>query len=154
MDCGAACLATLCRYYGKRVSLNRMRTLARVGTAGASMLHLMHAARELGFEAQPILSTLEHLRSNHLPALINWKGYHWIVVYAVHDTRVVVADPGRGRDQHSHRRVHEVVDAVHAVHAPDAALRRARRVAAHARAVRAVSRSRTAARWWSSAPHR
>lgn len=96
MDCGAACLATLCRYYGKRVSLNRMRAMARVGTAGASMLHLMQAAREIGFDVVPILSTLEHLKSNHLPALINWKGYHWIVVYAVHDTRVTVADPGEG----------------------------------------------------------
>jgi HlyB family type I secretion system ABC transporter len=96
MDCGAACLATICRYYGKRVSLNRMRALARVGTSGASMLHLMHAAREIGFEAVPILSTLEHLKSSHLPALINWKGYHWIVVYAVNETRVTVADPGGG----------------------------------------------------------
>jgi ABC-type bacteriocin/lantibiotic exporter with double-glycine peptidase domain len=64
--------------------------------ACASLLHLMHAARELGFEALPILSTLDHLKNNHLPALINWKGYHWIVVYAVHDTRVIVADPGQG----------------------------------------------------------
>ncbi|MBC6417576.1 MAG: hypothetical protein GDA44_01650 [Prochloron sp. SP5CPC1] len=24
MDCGAACLATICRYHGKRVSLNSM----------------------------------------------------------------------------------------------------------------------------------
>jgi HlyB family type I secretion system ABC transporter len=96
MDCGAACLATLCRYYGKRVSLNRMRAMARVGTAGASMLHLMQAAREIGFEAVPILSTLEHLKGNHLPALINWKGYHWVVVYAVTDTYVTVADPGEG----------------------------------------------------------
>jgi HlyB family type I secretion system ABC transporter len=96
MDCGAACLAAICRYYGKRVSLNRMRAMSRVSTAGASMLHLMHAAREIGFEAVPILSTLEHLKSNHLPALVNWKGYHWIVVYAVHDARVIVADPGEG----------------------------------------------------------
>ena len=62
MDCGSACLATLCRYYGKRVSLNRLRDLARVGTAGASLLHIMLAARQLGFEAQPILSTLDHLQ--------------------------------------------------------------------------------------------
>ena len=96
MDCGAACLATLCRYYGKRVSLNRLRDLARVGTAGASLLHILLAARQLGFEAQPILSTLDHVRSNHLPAIVNWKGFHWIVVYAVDDKRVLVADPGRG----------------------------------------------------------
>ena len=96
MDCGAACLATLCRSYGKRVSLNRLRELARVGSAGASMLHLMLAARQLGFEALPILSTLDHLRNNHLPALVNWKGFHWIVVYAIDDRRALVADPARG----------------------------------------------------------
>jgi ATP-binding cassette subfamily B protein len=96
MDCGAACLAAVCLHYGKRVSVNRLRELCRVGSAGASMLHIMHAARALGFEAHPILSTLEHLRANHLPALVNWRGYHWIVVHAVDDRRVVVADPGAG----------------------------------------------------------
>jgi ATP-binding cassette subfamily B protein len=60
------------------------------------MLHLMQAARALGFEAVPILSTLEHLRSNHLPAMINWKGYHWLVVYAISDSHATVADPARG----------------------------------------------------------
>jgi len=96
MDCGAACLATICLHYGKRISLNRLRELSRVGTAGASMLHIMHAARALGFEAHPILSTLEHLRGSRLPALVNWRGYHWVVVHAVDDRRVVVADPGAG----------------------------------------------------------
>jgi ATP-binding cassette subfamily B protein len=96
MDCGPACLSAICRHYGKRVSLNRIRELCRVGSAGASMLNIMHAARTLGFEAYPILSTLEHLRGNHLPALVNWRGYHWIVVHAVDDRRVVVADPGVG----------------------------------------------------------
>ncbi len=96
MDCGPACLATICLHYGKRVSLNRLRDLCRVGSAGASMLHILHAARALGFEAHPILSTLEHLRGNHLPALVNWRGYHWIVVHAVDDRRVVIADPAGG----------------------------------------------------------
>src|SRR5262249_40584833 len=96
MDCGAACLATLCRYYGKRVSLNRLRDLARVGTTGASLLHIIQAARQLGLEPQPILSTLDHLRSNRLPAIVNWKGFHWMVVYDIDSTRVLVADPARG----------------------------------------------------------
>jgi ATP-binding cassette subfamily B protein len=96
MDCGAACLSTLCRYYGKRISLNRMRELARVGRAGASMLNLLRAANKLGFETQPVLATYDHLKKNHLPALVNWNGYHWIVVYRVSDTKVTVADPGPG----------------------------------------------------------
>ena len=96
MDCGAACLTSVALHYGKRVSLNRMRELARVGAAGASMLHLVEASRSLGFEAHSVLGTYEHLQNNQLPAIANWCGYHWIVVHAVHDDRVMVADPGRG----------------------------------------------------------
>src|SRR5262249_30466764 len=96
MDCGAACLATVCRYYGKHVSLNRMRDLARVGTAGASMLDLMRAATILGYDCEPYLATYDHLMEYVLPAIVNWHGYHWIVVYQVTPKRVTVADPGEG----------------------------------------------------------
>jgi ATP-binding cassette subfamily B protein len=59
MDCGAACIATICRYYGKHVSLNRMRELSRVGRAGASMLNLLLAANTLGFETDPYLGPVK-----------------------------------------------------------------------------------------------
>jgi ATP-binding cassette subfamily B protein len=96
MDCGPACLATVCAYYGKRVNLNRVRELARVGTSGASLLHLMRAAQEMGFDTIPMLATLDHLRANHLPAIVNWKGYHWMVVYRVDERYVRAGDPGGG----------------------------------------------------------
>lgn len=96
MDCGAACLATVCRYYGKHVSLNSMRELSRVGRAGASMLNILRAANTLGFETSTFLATYEHLMQNHLPAIVNWNGYHWIVIYKVTPTHVTVADPGEG----------------------------------------------------------
>jgi ATP-binding cassette subfamily B protein len=96
MDCGPACLATVCDYYGKRVNLNRLRELARVGTTGASMLHLLRAAQEMGFETIPMLATVDHLRANHLPAVVNWKGYHWVVVYGVDARHVRIGDPGGG----------------------------------------------------------
>lgn len=96
MDCGAACLATVCRFYGKHVSLNRLRELARVGKAGASMLNLMRAANELGFETVPVLSTIDHLSASHLPAVVNWNGYHWIVVYKIDRHNIYVADPAEG----------------------------------------------------------
>jgi HlyB family type I secretion system ABC transporter len=96
MDCGAACLCTVCYYYGKRVDLNRMRDMAKVGQAGASMLHLVQALDLLGFECIPMLATYEHLGNNQLPAIVNWKGYHWMVVYEVTKDWVLAADPGRG----------------------------------------------------------
>lgn len=96
MDCGSACLATVCRYYGKQVSLNRMRELTRVGRSGASMLNLLRAANTLGYETEAELSTYENLRQKQLPAIVNWRGYHWVVVYKATHRNVKVADPGEG----------------------------------------------------------
>jgi ATP-binding cassette subfamily B protein len=60
------------------------------------MLHVSQAAQQLGFETIPMLATMDHLRANHLPAIVNWKGYHWIVVYAVGERHVRVGDPAGG----------------------------------------------------------
>jgi HlyB family type I secretion system ABC transporter len=95
-DCGAACLATICRYDRKYVSLNRMRELCRVGQSGTSMYNLMQAAKELGYETSPILEIYENLVKSDRPSIVNWRGYHWIVVYQANEKYVTVADPGQG----------------------------------------------------------
>jgi len=96
MDCGAACLATVCAYWGRRFSLNRMRDHARVGREGASLANLRRAAKELGFTARPREVPVAELTRETLPAIGNWKGYHWIVIYAVGARSVLVADPAFG----------------------------------------------------------
>ena len=95
-DCGAACLATICRYDGKYVSLNKLRELARVGQSGSSMYNLMQAAKALGYETTPILEIYENLEKSDRPSIVNWRGYHWIVVYRANDKYVTVADPAQG----------------------------------------------------------
>lgn len=95
-DCGAACLATICRYDRKHVSLNRMRELARVGQSGASMYNLMQAAKNLGYETSPILEIYENLEKSDRPSIVNWCGYHWIVVYQATEKHITIADPGQG----------------------------------------------------------
>lgn len=96
MDCGAASLATVCRYYGKQVSLNRIRELARVGRSGASMFNLLRTANILGYETDTWLETYENLMQKPLPAIVNWRGYHWVVVYKATHSQVLVADPAQG----------------------------------------------------------
>ena len=96
MDCGAACLATICSFDDKRVSLNRMRELTRVGQSGTSMYNLMQAAKSLGYETSGILEIYENLEKSKRPSIVNWRGYHWIVVYKATNEYVTVADPGQG----------------------------------------------------------
>ena len=96
MDCGAACLATICRFDNKRVSLNRMRELTRVGQSGTSMYNIKQAAQSLGYETSAVLDIYENLEKSQRPSIINWCGYHWIVVYKATDKYVTIADPSQG----------------------------------------------------------
>jgi subfamily B ATP-binding cassette protein HlyB/CyaB len=51
MDCGAACLAMLCRHYGLQVTLGKLRELANVTTQGATLDSLARAGEPSAFRA-------------------------------------------------------------------------------------------------------
>lgn len=95
-DCGAACLAMVGRYWGKRFNLNSLRELAGVGRSGASLKGLARAAESLGFRASPVRASLSRLVEQENPWVAHWQGDHYIVVYRVKGDRVILADPALG----------------------------------------------------------
>ncbi|HEX8073087.1 MAG TPA: peptidase domain-containing ABC transporter [Pyrinomonadaceae bacterium] len=97
MDCGAACMAMILRYYRKHVSINRLRDLVNVSREGATLYSVAEGAERLGFHARGIRAAYEHLAKIDLPAIAHWEGYHYIVLYEVGADYVVVADPAIGR---------------------------------------------------------
>jgi HlyB family type I secretion system ABC transporter len=96
MDCGAASLGMICRHYGKKVSLARIRQLCHTATDGTSLKALCRAASELGLAARPLKVSLRNLPLMPLPAIVHWEGNHWIVLYDVDGEFVRVADPALG----------------------------------------------------------
>lgn len=48
-DCAAACLASICKYYGKRIPISTIRRLAGTDRKGTSGCGIMRGAKELGF---------------------------------------------------------------------------------------------------------
>jgi ATP-binding cassette subfamily B protein len=96
MDCGAACIAMVLRYYGKAVSLNRVRDLASVSRDGTSLFNLATAAEACGLTATAVRATERHLDKIALPAVAHWKGTHFVVLYEVTAQGVVIADPATG----------------------------------------------------------
>ena len=96
MDCGAACLAMICKHYGISMTLGKLRELANVTTQGATLDSLARAGESLGFTARGVQCTFESLRGFDLPFIVHWEGYHYIVVYGVSKECVWVADPAIG----------------------------------------------------------
>jgi len=96
MDCGAACLAMICRHHGIPMTLGKLRELANVTTAGATLDSLARAGESLGFTTRGVQCTRDALLGFELPFIIHWEGYHYVVVYGVSSRHVWVADPAIG----------------------------------------------------------
>jgi subfamily B ATP-binding cassette protein HlyB/CyaB len=96
MDCGAACLAMLCRHYGIAMTLGKLREMANVTTQGATLDSLARAGEALGFGTRGVQCTFDALQGFELPFIVHWEGYHYVVVYGVSPRQVWVADPAVG----------------------------------------------------------
>ncbi|OUL30832.1 ABC transporter ATP-binding protein [Nostoc sp. RF31YmG] len=96
-DCGAACLVMISRYWGKRLSVNRLRELANVTRDGASLRGLTAAAESVGFTTRPVKASLDKLAQQSLPAIAHWEGKHYIVVYEITKKQIIVGDPAIGQ---------------------------------------------------------
>ncbi|MBP0595200.1 peptidase domain-containing ABC transporter [Paraburkholderia sp. LEh10] len=96
MDCGAACLAMICKNYGIPMTLGKLRELANVTTQGATLDSLARAGEALGFSARGVQCTFDSLRGFDLPFIVHWEGYHYIIVYGVSKDHVWLADPALG----------------------------------------------------------
>ncbi|MDZ8085675.1 MAG: peptidase domain-containing ABC transporter [Nostoc sp. DedQUE12b] len=98
-DCGAASLATIAKHHGRTFTLNRIREAVGTGSRGTSLLGLKRGAEVLGFNARQVKASpqlLDQLDQAPLPAIIHWKGYHWVVLYGQKAKKYVIADPGVG----------------------------------------------------------
>jgi ATP-binding cassette subfamily C protein len=97
-DCGAACLATIAKHYGRIFSINHIREAVGTGQLGTTMLGLKQGAEALSFYTRGVKALLEIVDRGELPlpAIINWKGYHWVVLYGKQGRKYVIADPGVG----------------------------------------------------------
>ncbi|MBW4613151.1 MAG: peptidase domain-containing ABC transporter [Desmonostoc vinosum HA7617-LM4] len=104
-DCGAACLASICKYYGRMISITRSREAVGTGQLGTTLLGLKRGFENLGFKTRSVKASPEILNSLQevpLPGVIHWKGYHWVVLYGKRGNKYVVADPALGIRHLSH----------------------------------------------------
>ncbi|MGI8504644.1 MAG: peptidase domain-containing ABC transporter, partial [Hassallia sp.] len=69
------------------------------GQLGTTLLGLKRGAETLGFNARSVKTSpdlLNRMKEAPLPAIIHWKGHHWVVLYGNKGKKCVVADPAVG----------------------------------------------------------
>jgi ATP-binding cassette subfamily B protein/ATP-binding cassette subfamily C protein len=98
-DCGAACLASICKYYGRFLTLNKSREAVGTGQLGTTLLGLKRGSDNLGFNARAVKASpeiVDRITEIQLPAIIHWRGYHWVILYGKKGKNYVIADPAVG----------------------------------------------------------
>lgn len=99
-DCGAACLATICKQYGYKKPISQIREIAGTDKQGTNALGLVKAAENLGFIAKGVKGTKDHLSGEFpLPAIAHVlvdNVLHYVVIHKISKGKVLVADPAEG----------------------------------------------------------
>ena len=105
-DCGPACLSTICMYYGKKISIAKLRELTKTDNIGTSIYGLIDGARKIGLEGIPLEGTKEELleavfkKEIKLPVIarvITKNGLeHYVVIHKITKSTFVIADPAKG----------------------------------------------------------
>jgi ATP-binding cassette, subfamily B, bacterial len=97
MDCGPACLSMVAAWHGKRISLETIRKKAYLTREGVSFLGLKEAADAIKLKAVGVKIPYDKLvQQAPLPCIVHWNQNHFIVVYAIKNGKVRVADPEIG----------------------------------------------------------
>jgi ABC-type bacteriocin transporter len=100
-DCGAACIAMICKHYGLQVPLSKIREMAGTDLQGTTAYGLIQAAGKLGFSAKALkanpaylfeLTTLPTIAHLVLPRSVE----HYVVIHHISAQQIIVADPVEG----------------------------------------------------------
>lgn len=98
MQCGIACLASICEYYGEKYSTQFISRICSGTSTGVSLQALKLAAEQLGFDSMCVRIPRKSLIECNLPCILHWNQNHFVVLYKVdaNRKRYYICDPGKG----------------------------------------------------------
>ncbi|EGU42790.1 peptidase domain-containing ABC transporter [Vibrio scophthalmi] len=96
-ECGLACISMLCSYYNKPLSIYSLRRQYLVGVEGLSFYEMEsilfnNGMPSCGYNLEP-----EHLSELDLPAILQWRNNHFVVLSKVTDSYIEIHDPAAGK---------------------------------------------------------
>ena len=101
-DCGPTCLAMISRYYGKKVSVSKLREYCETDLYGTNLFGMIKACQKIGFNAEGFqvekYDELLSVTSPFIAHIFNEKGFdHFVVIEKVEQDELIMVDPAKGR---------------------------------------------------------
>lgn len=100
-DCGATCLAMVCRFYGRNISIEVLRSYSNTTRSGVTTFDIKTALENLGFESYVVKLNREEIKQIPLPAILYWGQKHFVVLHKIaiknNIIQYYIADPSFGK---------------------------------------------------------
>lgn len=97
VECGAACLAMVLSYYGRKTHVSECREQIGTGRDGVTARAIADAARSYGLRVKAYSAELSDLKYVQLPAIAHWNFNHFVVLERWSPSRIEIVDPSVGR---------------------------------------------------------
>lgn len=99
-DCGIACLASICKFYGGASRFENLRDWSGTSKQGTTLLGLYQAAIQLNFNADAFEAELENLFELQEPVILHLNLenglQHYVVYYGIENEKIIIGDPAKG----------------------------------------------------------
>jgi len=103
-DCAAACLSSVCSYYGRHLPLIQVRNVCGLTDTGTTLQGVVDGARRLGLDASAMKASQKRwdiLSGIDRPAIVHLERsgglFHFVVLYKWKEDRAEIMDPSEGR---------------------------------------------------------
>lgn len=99
MQCGIACIAMICQFYGKETSLHYLENYCRPSKEGVSLKGLADLCDSLKLDHTAGRVSIDGLNNCPLPSILHWNQNHFVVLYKIdrNGNRFWISDPGKGQ---------------------------------------------------------
>lgn len=100
-DCAAACLASVCYYYGKEITITRLRDVCGTDIKGTSLNGLVLGCKKNGFDVKSVRCNKEQLLNEKISfpfiahGITKYGLSHFVVVYKIKKKYLIIADPSK-----------------------------------------------------------
>jgi hypothetical protein len=82
MQCGAACLTMICRFYGNHIKYTDVTQICVATISGITVEGIEKAAERIGFLANSYIVAIQSLSKINNPCILHWNQNHFVVLYS------------------------------------------------------------------------